>query len=142
MATDRIIVQSSVVQKFLEIAKDSMAKSSKDMPLPTMVSRESKNRLGNLISEAVSRGARVAFGGNGSEGLQGTAFIPTILEDVDVSTQLENEESFGPVVTIARADSEQEAVALANSSAYGLSASVFTKDLRKGLAIAKKIEAG
>jgi acyl-CoA reductase-like NAD-dependent aldehyde dehydrogenase len=142
MATDRIIVQSSVAENFLKIAKDSMAKSSKEMPLPKMVSLESKTRLGDLLSEAMSQGATVAFGGNGSEGLPGTAFIPTILEDVSVSTQLEKEESFGPVVSIARVNSEEEAVALANSSAYGLSASIFTKDLRKGLAIAKKIESG
>jgi acyl-CoA reductase-like NAD-dependent aldehyde dehydrogenase len=142
MATDRIIVQSSVADNFLKIAKDNMAKSSKEMPLPKMVSLESKTRLGDLLSEAMSQGATVAFGGSGSEGLPGTAFIPTILEDVSVSTQLEKEESFGPVVSIARVNSEEEAVALANSSAYGLSASIFTKDLRKGLAIAKKIESG
>ena len=142
MATDRIIVQSSVADKFLQIAKDSMVKSSKEMPLPKVVSLESKARLSNLLSQAVSQGAKVAFGGSGVEGLSGTTFVPTILEYVSASTHLEKEESFGPVVTIVRVDSEEEAVALANSTEYGLSASVFTKDLRKGLAVAKKIESG
>jgi acyl-CoA reductase-like NAD-dependent aldehyde dehydrogenase len=112
------------------------------MPLPKMVLLESKTRLGELLSEAVSQGATVAFGGSESEGLPGTAFIPTILENVSVSTQLGKEESFGPVVSIARVNSEEEAVTLVNSSEYGLSASVFTKDLRKGIAIAKKLESG
>lgn len=142
MATDRIIVQNSIAKEFLQTVKDSMAASSSDSPLPRLVSTGSKARLNKMLQQAVSQGATVAFGSNGEENSLETTFIPTIIQDVDSSMELYGEESFGPVVNIVEVESEEDAVTLANSTGYGLSASIFTKDLRKGFAIAKKIESG
>ncbi|PVI01489.1 aldehyde dehydrogenase family protein [Periconia macrospinosa] len=143
MATDRLIVQNSVAKEFLQILKDSLIAGSSDSPLPRVVSTGSKARLNKLLLQAVSQGATVAFGSNGEESsLETTTFVPTIMQGVDSSMTLWDEESFGPVVTISEVEGEEDAVALANSTGYGLSASIFTRDLRKGLAIAKKIESG
>jgi acyl-CoA reductase-like NAD-dependent aldehyde dehydrogenase len=142
MSTDHIIVQSSVIDKFSQILKEGLAKGAGEQPLPKVVSMASKTRLQGLLSQAIDNGAKVLFGGSGKESLPGTAIIPTVLEGVDRSNDIYDEESFGPVVSLTVVDSEEEAVSLANGSKYGLSASVFTKDLRKGLAIAKKLESG
>lgn len=142
MATDHVIVQSSIATQFSEILKTSLSKGASEQSLPRVVSTASKSRLQGLLSEAVGKGAEFVFGGHGQESVPGTAFIPTVLRGVDKSTEIWDEESFGPVMSITTVDSEDEAVNLANGSRYGLSASVFTKDLRKGLAIARRLETG
>ncbi|KAF1962130.1 aldehyde dehydrogenase family protein [Byssothecium circinans] len=142
MATDHIIVQSSIAAQFSQILKEGLAKGAGEQPLPRVVSNASKSRLQGLLSQAIDKGASVVFGDGGKETLPGTALIPTVLEGVDQSTDIWDEESFGPVVALTVVGSEEEAVNLANGSRYGLSASVFTKDLRKGLAIAKRLESG
>ena len=142
MATDQIIVQSEVAAQFSQILKESLAKGANEQPLPKVVSHVSKARLQGLLSQAVERGASVIFGDSGKASLPGTAVIPTVLEGVNQSSDMYDEESFGPVAALTVVDSEDEAVNLANGSKYGLSASVFTKDLRKGLDIAKRLESG
>lgn len=67
---------------------------------------------------------------------------PIVVEGVTKDMDLYHQESFGPTVSLISVDSEEEAVALANDTEYGLSASVFTKDLAAGLRVAKQIESG
>jgi acyl-CoA reductase-like NAD-dependent aldehyde dehydrogenase len=80
--------------------------------------------------------------GSGHQDIPGSSVVPTVLENVDTSTALWNEENFGPLVAITAVKSDEEAHLMANSSEYGLSASVFTKDLRKGFALARPIKSG
>jgi acyl-CoA reductase-like NAD-dependent aldehyde dehydrogenase len=93
------------------------------------------------VKDAVSKGARVLSGGHRVEG-EGTFFEPTVLADVDHSMECMTEETFGPTLPIMKVRDADEAVRLANDSPYGLQASVFTKDIAKGEAIARKLEAG
>jgi acyl-CoA reductase-like NAD-dependent aldehyde dehydrogenase len=93
------------------------------------------------VEEARAAGARVVAGGNASE-TRGRYFEPTVLADVDQAMSCIAEETFGPTLPIVRVSDEDEAVRLANDSRYGLAASVWTKDIARGEAIAGRLESG
>jgi acyl-CoA reductase-like NAD-dependent aldehyde dehydrogenase len=93
------------------------------------------------VRDAIAKGARVLTGGHGhSEG--GRFFEPTVLVDVDHTMKCMTEETFGPTLPIMKIGSADEGVRLANDSVYGLSASVWTKDVAKGEALARRVQAG
>lgn len=94
------------------------------------------------IQDAVKKGARVLVGGRRNPSLAGQFFEPTVVVDCDHTMDLVNQETFGPVMTIIRVRSEEEAIRLANDSSYGLGSSVFTKNSRRAERIAKGISAG
>ncbi|KAJ6787252.1 hypothetical protein PWT90_08173 [Aphanocladium album] len=145
MSTDRILLHASVVDKFVEALKTAASPPSGDAApeRPTIVSAASKARVEQIIASALSSGARVLLGSGAGEGQDaGVRVTPTILDSVDEKMAVWNDESFAPLAACMTVDSDDQAVALANQGGYGLSASVFTEDLRKGLALAKKIESG
>jgi acyl-CoA reductase-like NAD-dependent aldehyde dehydrogenase len=94
------------------------------------------------IQDAVKKGARVLVGGRRNPSLAGQFFEPTVVVDCDHTMDLVKQETFGPVMTIIRVRSEEEAIRLANDSSYGLGSSVFTKNRRRAERIAKGISAG
>jgi acyl-CoA reductase-like NAD-dependent aldehyde dehydrogenase len=106
------------------------------------VSSSSKARLLELVSDAISAGASTLSGGGGTQPAEGASFIPSILQGANKQTRLWREETFGPVAAIQVVTTVEEAVEAANDTEYGLSAAVFTEDLRKGLSVAKQLEAG
>jgi acyl-CoA reductase-like NAD-dependent aldehyde dehydrogenase len=95
------------------------------------------------VEDARAKGARVLVGGRrGHEGQGGHWYEPTVLVDVDHSMACMTEETFGPTLPIMKVADTQEALRLANDSPYGLGASVFSKDVRRGEAVARQVEAG
>ena len=95
------------------------------------------------VEDAKAKGARVLVGGHrGHEGSGGTWYEPTVLVDVDHTMACMTEETFGPTLPIMKVSDAEEAIRLANDSPYGLAASVFSKDVRKGEAVARRLEAG
>jgi len=94
-----------------------------------------------LIEDAVAKGAKVVTGGKRGEG-PGQFFPPTVLADVQTDMRILHEESFSPLMPIMRVRDEEEAIALANETRYGLLAYVFTRDRAKGRRIAERVEAG
>ncbi|HVF89802.1 MAG TPA: aldehyde dehydrogenase family protein, partial [Blastocatellia bacterium] len=88
------------------------------------------------------KGARVLVGARRREDLGGYFFEPTVLVDVNSSMKVMTEETFGPVLPIMVVRDEEEAIREANSTRYGLLASVWTRDNERGRRIARKIEAG
>jgi acyl-CoA reductase-like NAD-dependent aldehyde dehydrogenase len=94
------------------------------------------------IDDAISKGARVLCGGRRNPDLAGQFFEPTVLAECTHDMAVVREETFGPVMTILRVRSEEEAVRLANDTAYGLGSSVFTKNRRRAERIAAGISAG
>jgi acyl-CoA reductase-like NAD-dependent aldehyde dehydrogenase len=94
------------------------------------------------LADAVARGARILVGGRRNPSWPGQFFEPTVLVDVTPDMEIVQRETFGPVMTIQRVHSDEEAVRLANSTAYGLGSSVFSKDLRRAERIAAGISAG
>jgi acyl-CoA reductase-like NAD-dependent aldehyde dehydrogenase len=93
------------------------------------------------VKDAVAKGAKVLTGGHPGSG-PGRFFEPTVLVDVDHSMKCMQEETFGPTLPIMKIADAEEGVRLANDSNYGLQASVWTKDVDKGEALARRIEAG
>ncbi|MEA2280283.1 MAG: hypothetical protein QOK21_890 [Solirubrobacteraceae bacterium] len=93
------------------------------------------------VDEATAAGARVVAGGHAHD-TDGRYFEPTVLVDVEQDMSCITEETFGPTLPIVRVADESEAVAKANDSRYGLGASVWTKDLAHGEAVARQLESG
>ena len=89
----------------------------------------------------MQRGSKLLCGGERPD-REGFYFRPTVLSDVPLDADMTSEEIFGPVAALSRFDSEDEAVALANDTEYGLSAYVFTRDIARGLRVARRIESG
>ncbi|MCR6031595.1 aldehyde dehydrogenase family protein [Nocardioides sp. zg-579] len=94
------------------------------------------------VEDAVAKGATVLCGGRARPDLGPYVFEPTVLEGVTDDMDLCLGETFGPVVALHRVSSDEEAVALANQGAYGLSASIFSRDTRTAQALARRVRAG
>ncbi|WP_405177000.1 succinic semialdehyde dehydrogenase [Nocardia sp. NBC_01377] len=94
------------------------------------------------VEDAVAKGATVLAGGRARPDLGPYFYEPTVLADVRPGMTVYREETFGPVVSIYRVGSDEEAITAANDTAYGLNASVWTKDTSRGRAVAARINAG
>jgi acyl-CoA reductase-like NAD-dependent aldehyde dehydrogenase len=111
--------------------------------LGPLVSERQRARVEDLVAEARERGAEAVCGGRRPDvSLPGWFYEPTVLTGGDGSPRLEREEVFGPVVTVAPFADEDEAVALANSTRYGLGASVWTRDLERARRLGMRLAAG
>jgi acyl-CoA reductase-like NAD-dependent aldehyde dehydrogenase len=106
-----------------------------------MVSREQFEIVRELVDDAVANGATLHCGGP-VEGTDRDVYAPAVLTGVTHEMRIMREEVFGPVVPIVTVDSEEEAIALANDSEFGLGASVWTRDRGRGERIARRIQAG
>jgi acyl-CoA reductase-like NAD-dependent aldehyde dehydrogenase len=116
-----------------------------DTEIGPMVSREQFDIVSELVSDAVAAGATLRCGGplaQAPAGLSGDFYAPTVLTGVTHEMRIMREEIFGPVLPIVVVDSEDEALALANDSEFGLGASVWTSDRSKGERIAGELESG
>lgn len=116
-----------------------------DTEIGPMVSEEQFETVRQLVDDAVSSGAELLCGGpiDSPPGLEaGSFYAPAVLTGVTRDMRIMNEEIFGPVLPIVVVDSEDEALALANDSQFGLGASVWTQDRSKGERVARELEAG
>ena len=94
------------------------------------------------MDDAVSRGARVLAGGRRNPDFEGLFFEPTVLTDVTHEMRVMQDETFGPILPIMRVRNENEAIAAANDTRYGLNANLWTRNKRRGLQLAREIESG
>ncbi len=149
-ATSRAIVLDQVYDAFAEkvVAKARQLKvgpgSDETTFVPPVVSEEQRNGIADAIRRGKSE-ARLLCGGGAPQGeiySHGYYLMPTIFGDVPADSSLAQEEIFGPVLALMRARDFEEAICLANNSRFGLSASIFTRDLNSVLEYAGRIEAG
>jgi len=112
--------------------------SKGNVVLGSLVTREAAERIGALVQDAIAKGAVLLAGGDAD----GTIMKATVLDRVTPAMRIYAEESFGPIVTIVRVSSVDEAVRVANDTEYGLSSAVFGKDIARAMTVAKRIEAG
>jgi acyl-CoA reductase-like NAD-dependent aldehyde dehydrogenase len=141
-ARARLLVESSVFERFMELLEPAVK------GFAVMDPTDPRSEMGPLISAAqrsrvedVVADAEVAFRGCVPEG-PGFWYPPTVLAPAALDERAFTEEIFGPVVSVARFVDEDEAVAIANLGSYGLSGSIWTKDLSRALRVARRIESG
>jgi acyl-CoA reductase-like NAD-dependent aldehyde dehydrogenase len=145
MSTERIIVVDAVADAFAEKfgAKVSAMPvgdpGEGTTPLGAVVDAKSVAHCYSLIEDALAKGATQLTGGETTANVLMPAHV---IDKVTTDMKLFRDESFGPVVGIIRARDTEHAIELANDTEYGLSASVFTKDIVKGLAVARRIQSG
>jgi acyl-CoA reductase-like NAD-dependent aldehyde dehydrogenase len=113
--------------------------------LGTLANRHTKDTVIELVADALERGARLVVGGSALDAAHGDlagGHEATILADVPPDARIWREEIFGPVITLGTFRGEDEAVALANDSEYGLTASVWSRDVSRAIALAERLDAG
>lgn len=106
-----------------------------------LINQDAVDRVGGLVDEAVGQGATVLTGGKASLG-DGFYFPPTVISNVPASATISQEEIFGPVAAITSFASEDDAVAAANDTEYGLIAYVYTRDIGRGMRVSGRLESG
>ena len=106
-----------------------------------LVDEDQRGIVTELVDDAVAKGARCLVGGARMDG-PGYFYEPTVLDRVPPNARLLREEIFGPVAPIASFTSEEEAVAAANDTEYGLVAYVFTRDIKRALRVCEGLETG
>ncbi|WP_376714181.1 NAD-dependent succinate-semialdehyde dehydrogenase [Janibacter limosus] len=146
-AAKRIIVHEKIYDDFVTQLTDSVRSLRVGDPLEgetfmgPMSSERAATDLEAQVDDAVAHGAKVLHGGSRPD-QPGAWFTPTVLVDVPKSARAWSEELFGPVAVVYKVASDDEAVALANSSAYGLGASVNSADVDRALAVGSRLESG
>ena len=150
-ARSRILVERAVYEEVVErfVARtralhigDPLADATEIGPL---ISREHRERVHAYVRQGVEQGATLCTGGEAARGGpfdRGSFYRPAVFRDVTPGMTIAQEEIFGPVVAILPFDSEEEAVRLANGTAYGLSGSLWTRDLARALRVSRAVETG
>ncbi|TRC91473.1 aldehyde dehydrogenase [Mesorhizobium sp. WSM4310] len=143
MSTERLIVDESIADEFVS----KLAARASSLPagdprghvvLGSLISSQAADKMEELVADAVAKGAKLAAGGKRA----GTVVEATLLDHVTPAMRVYAEESFGPVKPVIRVKGEDEAVHVANDTEYGLSSAVFSRDIKRAMAVAARIEAG
>ncbi|CAM3843615.1 NAD-dependent succinate-semialdehyde dehydrogenase [Tsukamurella ocularis] len=146
-AANRFHVHESVIEEFTAKLVDGMAKYvlgrgiDDGVTIGPLVSADQQAIVSELVQDAVAKGASLRLGGVAPDG-PGHFFPPTVLADVPADARILTEEVFGPVAPVVSFADEDEGVAAANATEYGLVSYVFTKDLDRALRVADRIESG
>ena len=144
----RLIVDRSIAAEFAE----AVAERTKHVPVGDPL--DSATQVGSIVNDAqfqiieryvaegIEAGATVLTGGAPLEGKNGRFYQPTVFSDVDPSMSIAREEIFGPVLSVLAYDTLDEAIAIANSTSFGLSAGIWSNDLDQALVAARDLRAG
>jgi len=147
---ERMYVHSAIYDDFMERFIDGVSKLTvgdpfSDVQLGPKVNRSEVEKLERLVNEAVEQGATLAVGGKrlrDGQYAHGHWFEPTVLTNTSHDMTIMKQEIFGPIVPVQRIDSFEEAISLANDSDYGLSAYLFTSDMRRIMSAVDKLSFG
>ena len=148
LSVERLFVEHTIAEQFAKLCVEKTKKlrlgpgSDPATDVGPLIRPQHVQRMLNLVEDAVARGAKVLCGGNTRPDLGPNFFEPTVITDADSSMKLFQEETFGPILAIQSVKNAQEAIQRANDSAFALAASVWTKDAKKGRAVAQRLRAG
>jgi acyl-CoA reductase-like NAD-dependent aldehyde dehydrogenase len=150
-SVERLFVHERVYPQFVDALKQKIEKLSHpardrekadagDLDVGYMTARFQLEKVEDQVNDALSKGATVHIGGKRTD--DASDFPPTLITDIDDSMKIAQEETFGPVLTVQPFNTEEEAIRLANDSPYGLSASVWSRDIERATRVARAIETG
>lgn len=146
-SSKRFIVLADKYDEFIDILKDAFSKAKVGDPMdPTtdvapLSSKSAQEKLQKQVDTAVAGGATLVYSQDPVDG-DGLFFQPTILTDITKDNPIYNQEMFGPVASVYKVNSEEEAIALANDSSYGLGNTIFSSDIDHAQRVAEQIETG
>jgi acyl-CoA reductase-like NAD-dependent aldehyde dehydrogenase len=147
-SVERLYVEGSIAEKFTSMLVDRVKRlkqgvgTAEDISLGAMSSRRQLNNVEDHVEQFRRDGATIAIGGKRNESVGELFYEPTIITNVRNNMRAMQEETFGPTLPVATFKTEEEAIMLANDSEFGLTASVWTKDINKGKRTAEQIQAG
>jgi acyl-CoA reductase-like NAD-dependent aldehyde dehydrogenase len=145
MSADRVLVHRSLAEEFAA----RLADKAKTLPagdpadphtvIGPLISPAAAHRVAGLVDEASAGGAQLLTGGGSPDG---ATYPATVLTEVSPTMRIHTEEIFGPVCTILPVADDEQAVAVANDSPYGLTAGILTRDVNRGFALARRLHTG
>jgi len=148
ISVERCLVHRSIYEKFLDACVDKVRKlrvgngAEPYTDVGPMISQRQLEIVERQVNSAVENGAHAVCGGHRLPELGPNFYAPTVVIGIPADASLWCEETFGPVLAIATFDNEAEAITRANTSEFGLSASVWTRDKSRGEKVARQIQAG
>jgi len=148
LSMERLLLHERIADAFLDRFVDRVRRLRMgtaldfSVDLGCMVSMAQLAKVAAHVEDAVAHGARVLVGGRARPDIGPLFYEPTVLDQVPVEAACHAQETFGPVVSVYRVGSDGEAVTRANETEYGLNASIWTKDVRRGVRLARQIQAG
>lgn len=148
VGTERVYVEDAIYDRYLERLRFYAsqlrmgAQRGLEVHVGSLTNERELLRAEAFIEDAAAKGAEVIFGGKRRPDLGPLFFEPTILVNVNHDMRVMREETFGPLIPIMRVKDADEALRLANDSEYGLSGSIFTRNLKRGEQLATKIQSG
>jgi succinate-semialdehyde dehydrogenase/glutarate-semialdehyde dehydrogenase len=146
-AANRFHVADEVAGEFAEKLASRMDEmkvgrgTEEGVQVGPLIDGDQRGKVSELVEDALGKGAKALVGAEKMEGA-GYFYRPTVLNDVSQDANLLKEEIFGPVAPVASFGSEEEAIAAANDTEYGLVAYVFTRDLKRALRVCEGLETG
>lgn len=150
-ATSRVICQSGIYDKFLEVMKERAEKLrlgdglKKETEVGPVIHENSLKNVEHYVKVALDEGGRLVCGGKRASGGdldKGFFYHPTIIADVTTDMTIFNEEIFGPVLSVSKAENLEEAIEMQNKCEYGLSSAIFTRNVNDAFHAMRDIEAG
>ena len=146
-SANRFHVHESVAEQFAAKLAERMGslkigRGTEDgVEVGPLIDDDQRSKVAELVDDAVGKGARALVGGKAVEGA-GSFYEPTVLAGISDDARLLKEEIFGPVAPIATFTTEDEAIAAANDTEFGLVSYVFTGDLKRALRVCERLETG
>jgi len=148
LSVERCYVHRRQYEPFLAMCREKIARLrvgnglNSEVEIGPMIHPRQLKIVEDQVNDAMQRGARLLAGGKRLTELGPNFYAPTLLADVTQDMRIMQEETFGPVLPVAPFDNDEDVIRLANDSEFGLAASVWTRDRRRGEAIAARIKAG
>ena len=146
-AANRFYVQKGIAEAFSSRLAERMGALAvgvgydSDTQCGPLINKAALDRIAGLVADAEGRGAKTLVGGKPLD-REGFYFPPTVMQNVSADAEITHQEIFGPIAAITTFETEEDAIAAANGSEYGLISYVFTSDLSRGLRVSERMDSG